>query len=96
MMAAIRFDLIQHVGGSPSVTQRLLIERCVQLSLHLALLDRKLATGEILGEGASRQYLAWSNSLSRALRELGLQPAATPKRRRLADHLAGRSEGQPG
>ena len=46
------------------------------LSLHCALLDEKtLSAGGMMTELDSRTYLAWSNSLSRALLGLGLKGA---------------------
>ena len=41
-------------------------------------------------ERDSRQYLAWSNSLTRTLRELGLK-AAAPKAPSLQDYLASKA-----
>ncbi|MCO6415137.1 hypothetical protein JYK14_02960 [Siccirubricoccus sp. KC 17139] len=91
LMAAVRRDLTAHVGGAPSATQRLLIDRCAQLSLHLALMDSELAAGKALGEAAGRQYLAWTNSLSRALRQLGLKEAPRPSKT-LQQHIAERRQ----
>jgi hypothetical protein len=71
-----RAALTAHVGGTPSATQRALIERAVQLTLRVCAMDRKFAeTGEMT-EHDSRSYLAWSASLSRAMRDLGVRPAA--------------------
>jgi len=69
-----RSDLIEHVGGQPSVTQRLMIEQLVQLRLRLAAMDQKFAEGGMT-DVDSRTYLAWANSYSRMLRLLGLQGA---------------------
>jgi hypothetical protein len=69
----IRSDLIKHVGGNPNPVQRAIIERCVWLSLRLALLDRKLASGRDFTEIDSNVYLAWSNTLTRTIARL--QPA---------------------
>ncbi len=78
-LAAKRFraELIAHVGGTPSVTQAALIERIVQLQLHLAVMDRRFAATHTMSDHAGRQYLAWANSVARMLAQLGLQsPAA--------------------
>ncbi len=78
LLKRVRKDLLAHVGGSPSATERALIDRAAWLSLRVAQLDRKIAEGG--GDFTlhdSRTYLAWSNSLTRALSQLGLKPAAT-------------------
>jgi len=76
LLKATRADLTRHVGGAPSVTQRVLIERASMLVLQLAMMDaRALETGE-MSEHSSRQYLAWTNTLAKTLRHLGLQAAS--------------------
>ena len=76
MVKQLREQLVAHVGGKPSATQGLLIEQAVQLQLRLAALDAAFAdTGE-MSLHASRSYLAWANSLTRLLRQLGLRGAA--------------------
>jgi hypothetical protein len=75
-LAACRAELTAHVGGNPSATQRITIDRCAWLRLHLMLLDEKLAGGTMLTEHDRRSYNAFSNSLVRAMRELGAKPAA--------------------
>jgi hypothetical protein len=69
-----RAELLAHVGGHPSATQRALIEQLVQIKLRLAVMDRKFAaTGSTMTDHDSRTYLAWANSYSRLLRLLGLE-----------------------
>lgn len=88
LLEATRAELVAHVGGQPSATQRALIDRCSMLSLHLALLDEKtLSAGGTMTEHDSRQYLAWSNSFTRAMRDLGVKPAAA-KAPSLADLIS--------
>jgi hypothetical protein len=79
-MRRLRADLTLHVGGSPTVAQRLLIERATMLSLRVALIDIKVADGADLTEHDTKAYLAWSNSLERCLSRLGLEAASTPPR----------------
>jgi hypothetical protein len=74
-MRARRAELTQHVGGQPSAVERQLIERAVRLGFQLELMDAKLARGDEFTEHDHRVYLAWSNSLGRTLRLLGLKPA---------------------
>lgn len=90
LLRETRAELAQHVGGAPSATQRALIERCAQLSLRIALMDAKFAETSIQTEHDSRTYLAWSSTLSRTLRELGVH-AAPARPRTLADHLAAKA-----
>jgi len=71
-MRARRHELTAHIGGSPTVVQAALIERCAWLSLRVALLDEKMVASE-LTDHDNRAYLARSNSLARALKLLGVK-----------------------
>lgn len=75
-MAKVRADLTDHVGGKPSATQAMLIERAASLTLQVAMLDAKVTAPGGLTEHDHRSYLAWSSSLVRTLRTLGLEAAA--------------------
>lgn len=92
--AAKRFeaDLVAHVGGRPSATQAALIAQGVQLSLRLAAMDDAFAARGEQSAHDGRQYLAWSNALSRLLRSLGTKGTAQ-KPPNLADYLAARQTG---
>jgi hypothetical protein len=76
LMSEARAELTAHVGGAPSATQRALIEQCAQLRLRLACMDRRFAEAGTFTEHDSKTYLAWSNSYSRTLRQLGMKGAA--------------------
>lgn len=77
LLKQMEADLTRHVGGTPSATQRALIARCAMLTLHVAMLDaRALENGGAMSGHDQRAYLAFSNSLTRALRDLGLDAAA--------------------
>jgi hypothetical protein len=76
LMQQIRQELLGHVGESPSPVARALVERAVILSLHVALFDARALKAGGLSERDSRQYLAYSNSLGRALKQLGIKGAA--------------------
>ncbi len=78
LLRHIRDELTSHVGGKPSATERALIERAAWLTLHVAQLDASIMAAGAMTEHSSRIYLAWSNSLSRTLRDLGLKAAAAP------------------
>src|SRR5262249_53348357 len=77
LMHETRTRLIRHLGGKPSAVQLALVDRAARLTLHVALFDgRTLETGGALSERDTRSYLAYSNSLSRVLRQLGLEGSA--------------------
>jgi hypothetical protein len=85
-------QLSDHVGGNPSITQRLLIDRAIKIRLQLDALDKKLAEGAWTAHD-SRTYGGLLNAFRLALRELGLQPAAakpTDPMDALSHHLASR------
>ena len=72
---ACRKELEDHLGGKANITvaQKILIERICFLRLRAALFDEQfLDAGKPLGELDYRVYMAISNSLVRATRELGL------------------------
>jgi len=87
LMRRVRAEFTAHVGGNPSAVQRALIERAVQLTLRISAMDRKFAETGAQTELDSRTYLAWSGSLSRVLRDLGMNgpPARGPS---LSDYIA--------
>jgi hypothetical protein len=76
LMARVREELTQHLGGKPSATQRILIDRAAALSLRLHLMDREAARSGAMSERNGRQYLAWSNALTRVLKQIGLKGVA--------------------
>jgi hypothetical protein len=88
----VRDELTRYVGGKPNVVERALIERCCWLSLRIALLDRKLASGHDFTQIDSNVYLAWVGSLRRTIS--CLQPTkngktnALPLQQRLASLMA--------
>lgn len=90
MAEAFRADLVAHVGGKPSATQAALIEQAVQIKLRLFSLDTEFGARGTQSAHDGRQYLAWSNSLSRLLRQLGLKGVAQQPPS-LGDYLAGRA-----
>ncbi len=73
LLRQIRAELTAHVGGQPSATQRTLIEQAAQLQLRVAVMDAKFAATGAQTDHNSRTYLAWANSLSRLLRQLGVK-----------------------
>jgi hypothetical protein len=79
-MRRVKRELTAHIGGNPNAAQSMLIERCAWLSLRIALLDKKLASGRDFTQIDSNVYLAWANSLSRMLVKLGIEPPGAIKR----------------
>ena len=73
-----RQALIQHLGGEArlSAPQRTLVERAAMLQLRCAVLDGKILDGTF-SEYDAKTYLAFSNSLTRTIAALGLEPTAT-------------------
>lgn len=89
ILKGVRADLTAHVGGKPSATQRVLIDRAAMLTLRIAMMDAKSGDGT-LSERDSREYLAWTNTLTRLMRQLGMQGAAE-RPKSLAEHLASKA-----
>ena len=75
LMRQVRADLIRHVGGRASATQRMMIERAVTLTGYLARLDAEALSPAGLSDHRRREYLAADGSLRRTLREIGLEGA---------------------
>jgi hypothetical protein len=88
LLAAARAELTRHVGGQPNSIQRTLIERAARLQLYIEVMDRETLETGSMSERASRQYLAWSNSLRLTLRELGVEAAPAVVPPSLGDYLA--------
>jgi hypothetical protein len=92
LMRDTRAELIAHVSGNSgilSTTQRALVEQAVQIKLRLAVMDRAFAVSANMTAHDSKQYLAWSNSFTRLMRQLGLQ-GVQEKPQTLTDYLAER------
>jgi len=77
-------QLISNCGGSPSVTQKLLIDRLIRTTAQLDQLDRKILSGEPWTDHDARTHGGLINRQRLILREIGFK-AAAPKPRTLAD-----------
>lgn len=86
ILKMVRAELSAHVGGKPSATQNVLIERAAMLTLRIGMMDATNPDGR-LTERDAREYLAWTNTLTRLMRQLGMQSAAQ-RPPSLAEHLA--------
>jgi hypothetical protein len=74
-------ELVQHVGGQPTITQRLLIDRAIKIQLQLGAFDDKL-TAFFEGKGDSiwtlhdhRTYAGLCSQFRLCLRDLGIRGA---------------------
>ena len=88
-----RAALSAHLGGNLSATQRAMVERAAHLSMQVAMLDAKCVAGTMTHHDG-REYLAWTNALTRLLRQLGMKGAAD-RPPSLADHLAKQAAAAP-
>lgn len=75
LMRDVSAELTAHIGGRPSVTQRMMIERAATLVLRLRLLDRLTLSEAGLSEKNAREAVCWENALRRTLVALGLEPS---------------------
>jgi hypothetical protein len=82
-------ELAKHVGGKPSIAQRLLISRLARVALRLELFDEKIAAGTLTDHDA-RVYGALHNSFRLLLREIGMRGAAA-RATSLAEYLAAKA-----
>jgi hypothetical protein len=87
-LAHFERELVAHVGGSPSICQKVLIRRAARILLRLEAFDTKLDGGNFTDTDA-RVVNQLSNQLRLSLRELGIKGARTARTTTLAD-IAGR------
>ncbi|AQU89401.1 hypothetical protein B0W47_17795 (plasmid) [Komagataeibacter nataicola] len=86
LLRKVRAELTAHIGGRPTITQKALIERAAWMTLHLGMMDRKML-GDVPSERDARQYLAWSNTLTRAIAQLGVRDTSERNRPPSLDEL---------
>lgn len=79
LVKCLHDDLVAHVGGKPSVTQRVLIDQACALRLRIALMERDGIGEREMSQQRQIQFLAWTGSLTRLLRDIGLEGAPAPK-----------------
>ena len=89
-MREVRDELTAHIGGKPTVTQRMLIDRAATLTLRIRLLDRLTLSDAGLSEKNAREAVCWENALRRTLIALGIKGAAD-RAPTIKDFLASRS-----
>ena len=92
LVETVRRELIRHVGGSPTIAERLLLDRCAMLTLHITRLDARALEEGGFSSHATREYLAWTNTLRRSLCALGLKGVADGAPASLDDLLSASDE----
>jgi hypothetical protein len=70
----MRSELTKHVGGAPSITQSLLIERITHKAIKAHIYETNYLRS--IEQGSKDHYLALVNSLRLDLQCLGLKPKA--------------------
>jgi len=90
LLARTRADLIASLGGSPTTTQRLLVDQAAMLTVRLWQSNAGLEAGKPSTEAETKHYVALANSLQRILLRLSQSDAtaAKPSGPSLADFLA--------
>ena len=69
LVRRLEAELVAHIGGNPTIAQRLLIQRICTMRLQLDAFGEKLETEEWTAHD-TRTYSGLSNAYNRALREL--------------------------
>ena len=68
----IRQALIDHVGGTPTAAQQLLIGAVALKALRMEMMISRILSDEQIENGNDGQFLAWANSMRRDLEVLGV------------------------
>lgn len=94
LMQSFRNELTDQMGGKPDAAQRALIDRACWLHLHVSLFDAKLVEddGTPLSERDGREYLAWSNALTRILSKIGHGKPLPKQRQSIRDRLLAKQD----
>jgi hypothetical protein len=74
----LRAELMAHLGSSPSPVQMAMMEQAAEIKLRLSVMDQTFRQTGRRSAHATRDYLAWSNSFTRLLRQFGLNARTTP------------------
>ncbi|MBV9826127.1 MAG: hypothetical protein JO001_10700 [Alphaproteobacteria bacterium] len=78
LMRRVRAELTDHVGGSPTAPQRLLIERAAILALRCAQIDAAILADKALSLHDNNHAIAWHNAYRRTIAALGPEPPPRP------------------
>ena len=82
LLAVSRAELVACLGGLDrcSAAQLLLVDRIGMLRLRLHQLDERMVRDGDLSPADTKAYLAWSNTLTRSIRQLSPGLKAAPHR----------------
>lgn len=72
-MRAIEVQFAEHLGGEPTIAQRMLISRLARIALRIELFEQKFAGGSFT-DLDSRAYGALNTHYRLLLRSLGIAP----------------------
>ena len=86
-MKMLRDELVKHCGGSPSITEKIIIQRIVAKSLICHLYETGVLSNPTKRPGSRDHYLACSNSLRLDIALLGLKSKQAEKIPNLDDYL---------
>jgi hypothetical protein len=88
LLRQTRADLVDHLGGNPTVAERLIIDSASLKAMRLYLLSEKFLAGGDIGQDTDHNALAWLNSLRLDLSALGLAKRIRDVTPTLADIVA--------
>lgn len=82
ILKKVRADLLEEIGGVPTASQRVLLDRAAMLNLQIALMDRKAVAAGSMTEHDQRTYIAWVNALTKCMKQLRERRPAPSERKR--------------
>jgi hypothetical protein len=74
-------ELVEHCGGKPTVTQKILIDRIVRMRVRIDMLEEKMTAGTFT-DYDGKVYGGLLNGLRLTARDLGLEAPAPPAEKR--------------
>ena len=83
-----------HVGGEPSIAQKLLIDQAVKIKMQLDALNEKLSSGNWTDHDR-RTFGGLLNCFRLTLRDIGLKPPKAARQDSLADYWAQKAAAAP-
>jgi hypothetical protein len=90
LVASLRSELIAHVGGSPTVAERMMIDQACELQLRIAKMNREFMRDGEHADGDSQTFLGLNDSLTGLLRILSnkVPDRDPPTRERTASSIS--------
>jgi len=90
----LEHELTLHVGGEPSIAQKLLIDQAIKIKMQLDALNEKLSSGNWTDHDR-RTFGGLLNCFRLTLREIGLKPPKAARPESLVDYWAGKAAAEP-